>query len=370
MTRKIFFISVCTLFIFASCGKKNSQNSKDTAPKYYPTMTVSPQKMTLESVYPVTIKGLEDVEIRPRIDGFVDKVFIDEGVVVKKGQPMFLINSPQSIQNLATAKAMVSSSQANLNTAKLNVDRMRPLAEKNIISEVQLQTYENQYEQAKADLVQAQAGLDEAQEAISWMNVESPVDGVVGTIPYGLGNLVNNQFILTYVSDASIVFANFSLNEKELLDLLKNYKGKTQAEKIKNIPPVTLIMANGTVYPEQGKIQTISGLIIIETGSVNIRAEFPNKNGLLRAGSSGQVLVPRELDSVFAIPQKATFNLQDKILVYKVQGDSVVQTVITAEATRDGQQYAVTGGLKAGDQIVTDGIATLSNGKKIKTTKE
>ncbi len=370
MTQKIFFISVCTLFLLASCNKKNNPNLKEVAPQYYPTMTVSPQKMTLEDAYPAILKGAEDVEIRPRIDGFVEKVFIDEGVAVKKGQPMFLINSPQSVQNLTTAKAMVNSAQVNLNTAKLNVDRMRPLAEKKIISEVQLQTYENQYEQAHADLVQAQAGLTEAQEAISWMNVESPIDGVVGTILYGTGNLVNNQFILTYVSDASVVFANFSLNEKELMNLLKSYKGETQAEKIKNIPPVTLIMANGTVYPEPGNIQTISGMILIETGSVNFRAKFPNKNGMLKSGSSGQVLIPRELDSVFAVPQKATFNLQDKILVYKVQGDSVVQTVINAEATRDGQQYAVTGGLQTGDRIVTDGIATLSNGTKIKTTKE
>ncbi len=368
MTWKIFLIPACMLFIFASCGNKNSQYSKETTPQYYPAITVSPQKMTLESAYPATIKGLADVEIRPRIDGFIEKSFIDEGSVVKKGETLFVINSPQSVQALETAKALVNSTQAKLNTAKLDVDRMRPLAEKKIISEVELQTYENQYKQAQAELAQAQAGLTEAQESLGWTNVTSPVDGIAGTISHGPGDLVNNQIILTYISNTTSVFANFSLNEKELINLLKNCKGETQDEKIKNIPPVTLILANGTVYPEKGKIETISGVINIQTGSVNFRAEFPNRSGLLRSGSSGQVLIPRELDSVFAIPQKATFNLQDKIIVYKVLGDSVVQTVITAEATRDGQQYAVTGGLKNGDQIVTDGIATLSNGKRIKTS--
>ncbi len=369
MTRKIFLISVCVLFIFFSCSKKNKHYPKQTAPQYYPTVVVAPQQMTLESVYPATIKGLVDVEIRPRVDGFIDKIFIDEGSVVKEGEPLFLINSPQSVQGVATSKATLNSMRANLNTAKLNVDRMRPLAEKNIISEVQLQTYENQYLQAKADLVQAQANLSEAEAALSWTNVTSPVSGIAGTIPYRQGSLVNSQNVLTTIANTSNVFAYFSLNEKELMILLKNYKGETQAEKIKNIPPVTLILTNDSVYPEKGKIETISGVIDTETGSVNFRAEFPNKKGVLRSGSSGQISIPRVLDNVFDIPQKATFNLQDKILVYKVQGDSVVQVVITAESTRDGQRYAVTGGLKNGDRIVTDGIATLLNGKRVKVER-
>ncbi|MBK5722677.1 efflux RND transporter periplasmic adaptor subunit, partial [Dysgonomonas sp. Marseille-P4677] len=334
-------------------------------PQPYKTQVMAEQDAELETIYPVTIKGKEDIEIRPRIDGFIDAIYVDEGSVVKKGQALFLINSPSATQALTTAQAAVESAKAQVNTAQVNVDRIKPLAEKGIVSHTQLNMYDNSLLSAKATLAQAQAQLSNAVATVGWTKVSSPVDGVVGAISYRQGSLVNSANVLTTVANTSNVFAYFSLNEKALTEFLSNLEGKTQAEKIKNAPEITLTLADGTVYPEKGKLETITGVVNITTGSANFRAEFPNAQGHLRSGTSGKISIPRTLHNVFVIPQEATFAQQDKTLVYKVQGDSVVQKTITAYSTPDGKSYAVTEGLVAGDRIVLAGVATLSNGTKI-----
>lgn len=359
-------LGLVSLLFFASCGNSGFDMSKDQAPQEYPMMTVSEQSTTLETMYPVTIKGQEDIDIKPRIDGFIDAIYVDEGSVVKRGQALFKINSPQSEESLRTAQASVTSAEAQVSTAKLNVDRLRPLAEKGIISNVQLETSENSYATAKASLAQAQASVANAKATLGWTTVTSPVDGVVGTISYRLGSLVDKANVLTSIANTTTVYAYFSLNEKELMDMLNLLEGTTQAEKIKSMPEVTLTLADGSVYPEKGKIETISGSVNVMTGAATFRAAFPNPQGILRSGTSGRLSIPRVLDNVFVIPQKATFSQQDKTLLYKVQGDSVVQKIITVLPTPDGKHYAVTSGLSKGDKIVSDGIITLSNGKKIK----
>lgn len=365
MDLKKISVGLFSMLLLISCG--NKQNEKTEAPiSTYPTLVVKAQGAELESVYPVTIKGQDDVEIRPRIDGFIDAVYVDEGAVVKKGQSLFKINSPSAQQALTTAEATVKSAEASLNTAKLNVDRIRPLAEKGIVSNVQLETYQNAYQSSLAVLNQAKATLLNAQATMSWTNVTSPVNGVVGAIQFRLGSLVNSSNVLTTVANTNNVFAYFSLNEKDLIEFLNKAEGKTQAEKIKNMPPVTLVLADGSVYPEKGKIETISGVVNVSTGSAGFRAEFSNNEGALRSGASGKVTIPNQLENIYVIPQKATFNQQNKVLVYTVQGDSVVQSLITVEPMPDGKNYAVTGGLKDGDRIVTDGVSSLQNGKKIK----
>jgi len=360
-------LGATALLVMASCGNKNANpfGQQDTSPQEYPTQVLTEQAVELETVYPVTIKGQEDIEIRPRIDGFIEAMYVDEGSVVRKGQTLFKINSPSSVQSVTTAQAAIESAQAQVNTAKLNVDRIRPLADKGIVSVTQLNTYENAYQTAMASLAQARATFANANATLGWTNVTSPVDGVVGSIPYRLGSLVNSSNALTTVSSTGNVFAYFSINEKELVTLLDGLEGKTQAEKINKLPEVTLRMADGTEYAEKGKIKTITGQVNITTGSVNLRADFPNSNGLLRSGFSGRISIPKHLDNVLLIPQKATFTRQNKYLIYKVQGDSVVNGMISVIPTPDGKNYVVTDGLKAGDRIVTDGIITLSNGKKI-----
>jgi membrane fusion protein (multidrug efflux system) len=278
---------------------------------------------------------------------------------------LFLINSPQAEQALETARAAVLAAQAQVNTAHLNYNRMAPLAEKNIISFVQLESYQYAHNAALASLAQAEAAQKNAEAMIGWTHVSSPVDGVTGSIPYRKGSLVNSQNVLTTVANISRVYAYFSLNEKALAEFLANLEGETEAEKIKNAPPLSLILADGSLYPETGRIETITGVLNITTGSANVRVEFPNSQGLLKSGTSGKVVLPRTLENSLLIPQKATFAQQDKVLVYQVQADSVVQRLISVIPTPDSKRYVVTQGLSAGDRIVTDGIATLSHGKKI-----
>lgn len=362
--RTVFFTSLVVIAL-VGCGKKSKTAAK--APlDIYPTMVISKDSATLQTEYPVTIKGKEDVEIRARIDGFIDAIYVDEGAVVRKGQALFKINSPQAEQALTSAQAAIFSAEAQLNTASLNVERIRPLVEKDILSPIQLKTYENAYQSALASLNQARATLKNAQATMGWTTVTSPVAGVVGSLSFRVGSLVNSTNTLTTVASTDNVFAYFSLNESELRAFLAKTPGANQAQKIKNTPSVTLKLSDDFIYPQTGRIETISGIINVSTGSASFRAEFPNKEGVLRSGFSGKVIIPELISDAIVIPQRATFTQQDKTLIYKVEGDSVVvQTIILVKPMPDGKTYIVTGGLVEGDKVVTDGIATLTNGKKI-----
>ena len=353
--RKFLLGSVLLLLFITSCKNKQAQTTAADQVKAFPVAVISTSDVELQAVYPAVLKGEQDIDIKARVEGYIDKIFVDEGAVVRKGQPLFKINSPSSVQ-------MIENAKANYNTAKLDVERMRPLAEKGIISDVKLSAYQN-------TLASAKATLDQAKATLNWATVTSPVDGVVGTLSFRQGSLVTNTTVLTTVSNISKVVAYFSVNEKDLLELLKEFKGSTQAEKIKHMPAVRLLLSDGTQYEQTGRIETISGVVDATSGAVNFRASFSNKHGLLRSGSSAKVVIPSEHKNAIVIPQKATFAQQDKVLVYKFQGDSVVQKVVSVKTTPDGQAYVVTEGLSVGDKIVTDGIATLSNGQKIKEQK-
>lgn len=353
MSKNIFFaISTILMVLLVSCGKGQSGLNQSQQIRTYHIDTLSVSDVELRSEFPAVIKGIEDVDIKPRVEGFIESVFVDEGTIVKKGQPLFKINSPASVQAIENAQAVY-------NTAKTDVERMRPLAEKGIISNVRLRTYEN-------TMTSAKAALDQAKATIGWTTVTSPVDGIVGTLSYRIGSLVNSSSVLTTVANTKKVVAYFSINEKELLQFMREWKGNTQAEKIKNMPQVKLQLADGSTYEESGKIETISGVVDAVSGSVTIRALFSNNQGLLRSGTSGKITIPKYIENILVIPQKATANQQDKILVYKVEGDSVVQKIITVKSTPNGKDYAVFAGINAGDVIVTDGLATLRHGQKIK----
>jgi membrane fusion protein (multidrug efflux system) len=347
-----------------SCGRKQT-DSNSAPPPVYPTATVTTGQAELAAIYPVTLRGREDIEIRPRIDGFIEQIFIDEGSAVKQGQVLFKINSPQAEQAVTTARAAVTSAEAQLATAKLNVDRMTPLAEKGIISSVQLETYRNAFSVAQAAHAQAIAQLKNAEATLSWTSVTSPVDGYVGAVPYRKGSLVNSQYTLTTVANTASIYAYFSLNEKALTEFLASLEGETQAEKLKHAPEITLTLADGTVYPHKGRIETVTGTVNIATGSAGFRAEFPNRDGFLRSGTSGKITIPAYYSDIILIPQKATFAQQDKVFVYVVEDGAARQRLITVTPTPDGQTYLVHSGLKVDERIVTDGVATLVDGTEI-----
>jgi membrane fusion protein (multidrug efflux system) len=356
----------------ASCGgdkDKAAQAGAAAQVKDYKVLTVETRSATLNNDYPASIQGQQNIEIRPRIEGYIEKIYVDEGAVVKAGQPLFKINDPQYEQAVRTATAGIKTAEAQVSTAKLAVVKVKPLVEKDIVSKYELESAQYTYASAQASLAQARAALVNARVNLSYTTVTSPVNGVVGSIPFRLGSLVNSASTdpLTTVSSIGNVYAYFALNEKLLLDFTKGSSETTFAKKLSALPAVSLLLSDGSAYSEKGKIETVNGLINTATGSVNIRARFPNPKGIIRSGSSVTVRIPNSLKNVILIPQSATFELQDKLFAVTVGKDGKTKNVnLTVMENTAGNFYVVESGLKVGDQIVLEGVSSLKDGTQIK----
>ena len=355
--------------MLASCGSNDQKAAQAAGPQLYPVFTVSTQNTTLDTDYPASIQGIQNVDIRPKIDGFIENIYVDEGAVVRKGQLLFTINAPQYEQAVRTASAAISSAEADVNAAQLQVDKTKPLVDKDIISKYELESAQLTLQSRKAMLAQAKAALVNAQVNLGYTRITSPVDGVIGTLPFKTGSLVSSTSAqpLTTISNTTRVFAYFALNEKQLLSLSDRYEGKSLAEQMKNIPPVSLILADGTTYPMTGKIESINGQINTTTGSASLRATFPNANSVLKNGASALVRIPQHVKDLILVPQKSTTDLQGKKFVY-VLGDSakVINTPIEIMEVTKGKFYVVTKGLKAGDKVVLEGFQSLRDQTIIK----
>ncbi len=365
-------VTLASLFLFA-CGNQNKNNGEtkpeDAPPPVYPVFKVASQTATLKTEYPATLQGEQNIEIRPKIDGYVDKIYVDEGAAVKKGQLLFRISAPQYQQDVNTANAAINSAEADVSAAEMQVKKTKPLVDKEIISKYELESAEYTLQARKAALAQAKASFFNAKTNLGYTTVTSPVNGVVGTIPYRLGSLVSGTTTmpLTTVSNIGRVYAYFSLNEKELLDFSREYKGSTLEEKLKQLPPVTLLLADGSEYPEKGKVETIAGLINTQTGSASFRATFPNPVGLLRSGASATVEIPVTVNNAIVIPQRSTYELQGKKFVYQVNdSNKVISTEIEMMSVAAGQYFVVTKGLKAGDTIIYESTSSLQDSSVIK----
>lgn len=356
--------------MFSSCG--NGQEQQQALAPQFATLTVTSSSANLDSSYPATIKGRTDIDIRPQVTGFITKVHVDEGQRVSKGQVLFTLDQVQYEAAVESAKAAVNVAEVAVSTAQLTADNKKMLFDKNIISEYEWQMAQNSLAQAKAQLAQAQSGLINAKKNLAYTVVTAPSNGVIGSIPNREGSLASPSSAqpLTTVSDNAEVYAYFSFNEKDILELTQN--GTVTLDKcIKEMPQVRLQLADGSIYPATGKITTISGVIDKTTGAANVRALFPNANGMLRSGSTGKVLIPNSADSIIMIPQKATYEIQDRRYVYTLNDSNMtVSTNITVMDLNDGKTFIVTQGLKPGDRIVTEGVGTsVKQGMKI-TPKE
>ena len=343
---------------FTSCGKQGQNGSQMI--KELAVVSVSSSNVELISSYPAVIKGKQDVEIRPQVSGFITRLAVDEGSVVRKGQTLFIIDPVQYEEAVNVAKA-------NMATAELTAQNKRELAKNNIIGAYDLQMAENSLLSSKALLAQATAQLVNAEKNLSYTRVSSPSDGVVGTIPFRVGSLVSPSIVtpLTTVSDISEMYAYFSMTERQLLGFTAN--GTSSKDILSTMPSVQLKLIDGTIYADTGKVETMSGVIDQTTGSVSIRAKFSNKSKILRSGGTGIVLVPANMTDRILVPQKATYEIQDKRFVYVVDDKSTVKsTPIEIFTLDDGQNFVVTSGLKAGDKIVVEGISSLKDGMQIK----
>ncbi|MDE7026206.1 MAG: efflux RND transporter periplasmic adaptor subunit [Paramuribaculum sp.] len=351
-------ISGATLITMCSCGG-GQQQQQMPAPQIA-TMTLSLNNSQVENSYPATIKGKTDIDIRPQVTGFITKVHVDEGQRVHKGQVLFTLDQVQFQAAVDQAQAAVNAAQTSVNTAKMTADTKKRLLDKNIISQYEYQVADNNLQSALAQLAQAQASLTTARKNLAYTVVTAPSDGMVGTIPNREGSLASPSSAqpLTTISDNSQVYAYFSLTEKDLLNLTNNGSRTLQAA-IDSMPAVKLRLADGTIFPIEGKVATVSGVIDNSTGSASVRALFNNDNGMLRSGSTGAVLIPDTKSDVIVIPQKATFELQDRRYAYIVTDSNVVKTApITVDANTDGRNFVVTSGLKAGDRIAIEGVGT------------
>lgn len=360
------FLMICFMaIVFVSCNHGRQKNYGSEIVKDYSVLTMISKSVTIHQNFPATIQGQRVIEIRPMISGYLQEIYVNEGDHVKKGQLLFKINNPQYEQEVLTAKASINSAVANVNSAKMEIDKVKPLVEKQIVSDFRLQSAKLTLQTKEAALEQAKVALANAETNLSYTTLRSPQDGIIGMIPYKTGALVgsNSSEALTTLSDISEVFAYFSWNEKQLLDLLSDSHGVTIEEKMKNIPLATLVLSNSSIYSLKGRVEMASGLISTETGSATFKAVFANPVGLIRSGSSATISIPEVKDSILIVPQSATYELQNKRFIFIVGKDNKVTSVlITTSPSDDGQYFFVSDGLKAGDRVVIEGVSSLRDG--------
>ncbi len=366
--KMLLVAAAAALLVSCGGGKQGKPNFGDNE---YAVRTISAQNADLQTTYPATIKGVQDVEIRPKISGFITKLCVHEGQTVKKGQLLFVIDNVTYEAAARQAKASVNSAKAQLNTAKLTYANNEKLFKSNVIGTYELQSSKNSLEAAQAAYAQAEANYISAKQNLDFCYVSSPADGVVGSLPYRVGALVgaSSAQALTTVSNISTIQVYFSMTEKDLLGMGKTEGGVHAA--IKDYPAVKLQLADGTMYEEEGRMATVSGVIDATTGSVSVRADFPNPNRLLKSGGSGSIVIPHKNASAIIIPQDAVSQVQDKYFVYVVGSDNKVKyTSVSVNPNNDGKNYIITSGLKVGDRIVISGISALTDGTEIKPISE
>lgn len=351
--------------VLVSCGGGKS-GKPDFGDDEYAVRTIGGQSAELQTTYPATIKGVQDVEIRPKVSGFITKLCVQEGQTVKKGQLLFVIDNVTYAAAVRQAKAAVNTAKAQLNTAKLTYSNNEKLFKNNVIGTYELQSSKNSLEAAYAAVAQAEAAYTSAKQNLDFCYVTSPANGVIGNLPYRVGALVSasSQEPLTTVSSIGTMQVYFSMTEKDLLNMTKGVGGIHAA--IKDYPAVKLQLADGTIYNHDGRVATVSGVIDPTTGTVSMRADFPNPEHLLKSGASGSIVVPHVNSSAIIIPQDAVSQVQDKYFVYVVgEGNKVKYTPVTVNSNNDGKNYIIESGLKAGDRIVVNGISALTDGQKI-----
>ena len=324
----------------------------------YPVATVGTSTADMQTTYPATIKGVQDVEIRPKIQGFLTQINVKEGQTVGAGQVLFVVDNETYQAQVRQAQASVNTAQQQVNTAKLTFENTKQLHENRVVGDYELQTAENSFESAKAQLAQAQAVLASAKETLSFCYVKSPASGVVGTLPFKKGALVSGSNVLTTVANISSMDAYFSVTEKDAMILSQQGLG--------SLPSVKLQLADGSIYAHEGKVTRMSGVIDQSTGSVQLIASFPNPEKLLKSGATGNIIIPRVASSAIIISQSCVSEVQNKKFVYTLaEGNKVKYTEIKVDPQNDGSNYIVTDGLKAGDKYVTNGITKLNDGMEI-----
>jgi len=352
---------LCLLFSFCADNKKEAQGKA-----HYKTLTVEKKDVTLEQRYTARLTGRQIVEVRPQVSGTITRICINEGDAVKKGQTLFIIDQVPYRASLEVAVATRKSAEAKLATARMNYENERRLQENSVVGNVSVQTMQNALAEAEAALTQAQAQERNARNSLSYTEVKSPVSGVASMIPWHVGSLVSSTISepLVTVADDHEMYAYFSITENQAIDLIGQY-GSMEAF-MKQAPAVSFQLSNGTAYPQKGRIDAISGTVDASTGAVTLRATFPNADHLLHNGGSGSIVVSTHRKDCIVVPQEATYELQNRVFVYKVVDGKTKATAVELFRLNDGHQYIVEQGLVVGDTIIAEGAGLLKDGIEIK----
>ena len=369
MKKPALFVTLALVTILSSCGGKQQQQQMPSA--NFETMTVSTQDVTMTTKYSATIRGRQDIDIVPQVSGTLTKLCVTEGQKVSAGQTLFIIDQVPFQAALNTAQASLESAKAQLATSQLNYDSKKTLYDQNVISDFDLQTAHNALLTAKAQIAQCEAQVVNARNNLSYTVVKSPSNGVVGTLPYRQGALVtpNIQQPLTTVSDNNQMYVYFSINEAQFLNMTRQ-SGSSEAA-ISAMPPVKLLLVDGSEYQYSGKVESVSGVVDRSTGTVQVRAVFENPEKLLHSGSTGTVIIPTTYKDKIVIPTTAVVQVQDKFKVYLVDKDNIAhEQLVTTESLSNGKEYVVSDGLKTGDLIVASGAGMLRDGQNVKPNKE
>lgn len=358
-------LAVMVMGVLMSACKNEEKKDKPQGPVHYKTMVVSAHDVTLEQAYTARLSGRQIVEVRPQVSGNITQICIKEGDQVRKGQTLFVIDQVPFKAALEMAVATRKSAEAKLATARMNYKSEAGLKENNVVSDFSVETMRNALLEAEAALAQAKAQENNARNSLSYTIVRSPLTGVASMIPWHVGALVSSNINepLVTVADDHEVYAYFSITENHTFDLIKQYGSINQF--IQQAPDVKLRLSNGNDYALAGHIDAISGSVDSSTGSVNMRATFPNPNRLLHNGGSASIILPTRLTNCIVIPQEATYELQNKIFVYRVVNGVTKATPVEVHRQNNGREYIIDNGLNVGDTIIAEGAGLLKEGVKI-----
>lgn len=359
--KKIFLILVSMMMI--SCA--SYQQNEDDEPKQYELLTIKASDHELTTEYAASLKGQQDIRIIPRIEGYLQGIFVKEGERVKEGQLLFQVDAVTYQAAVETANANVQQMTAVVEKVQLEYNGKEQLRGKNLISDYELALSKSDLDMAKANLAAAQAALTSARNDLSYTELRSPSDGVVGRIRYRRGDFVSPsiQDGLTIVADNSVIRAYFSISETQLMGYLSAYK--TMEAAVNHLPEIRLLLPNGKYYDKNGRVETISGIVDEMTGAVPVCVLFDNSEGLLLSGGTAKVVIPFVMKNAIVIPQEATYEIQDKVYVYKIVDGKTVSTIIKVAAQNNGKEYVVVSGLEEGDVIVAKGAGFVQEGIKV-----
>src|SRR4030095_16444441 len=355
---------VVSIVLYACNSSSGNPGALQMPPPQLPVISIPSAPATTYRDFPASLEGKVNVEIRPQVEGYLEKIYVDEGAYVTAGQLLFRIDPRVYHQQLNNATSNLHAAEANMERAKVEVDKLTPLVENNVISEVQVKTARANYESAKATVEQSKATVGNAQINVGFTSIRAPVSGYMGRIPFKIGSLVGkgDDDPLTVLSQVNEMYAYFSMSEPDFIAFKNRYEGKTLEEKLKHVPPIELVLANDSVYTQKGKIELVEGQFDKRVGAINFRASFPNPSRTLRTGNTGKVRLPQMFTSVLIVPQEATFEIQDKIFVYTVADSNKIVTKPITVSGRTANYYYVSSGVNAGERIILSSQSTLLMG--------